>query len=105
MIVQCLLVLAAALSANAGNILLVFPVPSPSHAIFGNELAKAIVKKGHHVTMITAFPIKEDLQNYTEIVVTELAEFRESKQHVSTTISSYLTKRKRFKPLRVRSQL
>lgn len=78
------LLLASILDVNAANILFIFPVPSPSHQILGNELAKAAVKNGHHVTMITATPLGEKLQNYTEIVVEEMKEYKESKQNHDT---------------------
>lgn len=74
---SCLIV--TIFAANAANILVLFPVPSPSHQILGDELVKALLKKGHHVTMITPYGMKEKFKNYTEVLLEELVEYKESK--------------------------
>lgn len=71
--------LACVCVAKAANILFVFPIPSFSHQILGDELVKALIKKGHHVTMASPYKIKGKLDNYTEIVIEGMLEFKESK--------------------------
>lgn len=62
------------------NILVVFPIPCPSHHIFTTVLVKALVKKGHHVTMVSPYRMGEKLQNYKEIVVEGMVEYKEGKK-------------------------
>lgn len=79
--------LACIFAANAANILVVFPMPSRSHQILGEELTKALLKKGHHVTMASAYRVKEKLENFTGIYLDGLVEYKESKclQNVVST--------------------
>lgn len=80
----CLLFLASGLHLlQAENVLLVFPIPTMSHHIVGEELAKALVKKGHHVTIITPFHAKEKPQNYTEVIIEGIVEWKERKYSYS----------------------
>lgn len=58
-------------SSNAANILGVFPIPGRSHWVVYESLMKALVARGHNVTVITAFPQKSPLVNYTEIDVSK----------------------------------
>lgn len=74
-----LLCLLLACTAKAANILVVFPIPSRSHQILGDEIVKALIKKGHHVTMASPYGMKEESENYTEIVLEGLVEYKESK--------------------------
>lgn len=77
---MCLLFLVACLhSIQGGDVLVVFPVPTMSHHIVGETLAKALAKNGHHVTIITPFATKNKPHNYSEIVLAELVEWKESK--------------------------
>lgn len=69
--------------AQAGKLLFVVPFPSKSHHILGEELAKALLKRGHHVTMITSFHVNEKLSNYTEILLETASKFKQGKQNVS----------------------
>lgn len=71
--------LACVCAVNAANILALFPVPSFSHQILGNELVKAFIKEGHHVTMGSPYKMKEKLDNYTEIIFEGMVEYKESK--------------------------
>lgn len=72
-------------TVNAANILAVFPTPSPSHYILGSELIKGLIKKGHHVTMASPYKMTEKLDNYTDIVLEGMVEFKEGKQHYHST--------------------
>lgn len=64
---------------RTANILMVFPTPSRSHQILGDEIAKALLKKGHHVTTITPYPLGEELVNHTEIIPEALVLYKQSK--------------------------
>lgn len=68
-----------AYSVEAANILGVFPMPSPSHSVLGNALFKALAKKGHQVTMVSPYPLKEPVENYTDIYLDGMLEYKESK--------------------------
>lgn len=71
--------LACVYLADASNILAIFPVPSYSHQILGNELVKALIKNGHHVTLASPYHMKEKLDNYKEIILEGMVEYKESK--------------------------
>lgn len=64
---------------QCSNILVLFPFPSKSHHILGEALVKALVKGGHHVTMVTSFHVKEDLTNYTEVLLKNVVQWKERK--------------------------
>lgn len=70
--------LACVCVVNTANILAIFPMPSVSHQILGDELVKALIKKGHHVTMASPYKMKEKLENYTEVVFEGMVEYKES---------------------------
>lgn len=65
--------------ALADKILVVLPVPSKSHHILGEALAIALSKKGHELTVITAFPSGKHITNYTEVYYDGPVEFKERK--------------------------
>lgn len=58
---------------------MVFPVPSRSHQILGNKIAKALLKKGHNVTTIRPYPLGETLTNHTEIIPEGLLLYKQRK--------------------------
>lgn len=67
-----LVIFAGVLSAaNGANILGVFPVNGRSHWVVYESVMKALVARGHNVTVITSFPQKKPLANYTEIDLSE----------------------------------
>lgn len=57
---------------NSANILGIFHFPSQSHHILGSSLLKALAAKGHHVTMISAFPLKKPVKNYEDLALDEI---------------------------------
>lgn len=63
--------------AQCGNILIVFPFPSVSHHILGEQVARGLLKKGHHVTMITNYRVKDKLENYTEVILNGPTKWKE----------------------------
>ncbi|XP_022815547.1 UDP-glucuronosyltransferase 2B15-like [Spodoptera litura] len=52
-------VLISLCSCNAYKILAVFPVPSPSHGILGDNMVKHLLNAGHEVTYITPFASRQ----------------------------------------------
>lgn len=52
---------------NSVNILIIVPTASFSHQMPFQVLAKALVQKGHSITMIGTNPLKEPIENYTDI--------------------------------------
>lgn len=79
-LLSCVAVLLiAGCAVEAANILAVFPLPSPSHVVLGSALLKALARRGHHVTMLSAYPLKEPVENYTDIFLDGLLEYKESK--------------------------
>ncbi|XP_050462109.1 UDP-glucosyltransferase 2-like [Cataglyphis hispanica] len=49
------------------RILGVFPLQGKSHWIMQEELMKGLAKRGHQVDVITHFPLKKPIPNYTDI--------------------------------------
>lgn len=67
-----------ACNGDAANILGIFPIPSPSHHILGSALLKELAKRGHHVTMLSPYPFKKSVENYTDVYLDGMLEFKES---------------------------
>lgn len=57
---------------NGANILGVFFYPSPSHHMLGSTLMIELARKGHNVTMLSPFALKENVDNYTHVSTEEL---------------------------------
>jgi len=53
--------------ADGYRILGVFPINSKSHWIMMEEVMKGLASRGHQVDVITHFPLKKPIPNYTEI--------------------------------------
>lgn len=51
------------------NILGIFPVPGKSHYTVGEEILKSLAEKGHKIDVITHFPQKIKIPNYTDISI------------------------------------
>ncbi|XP_022175455.1 UDP-glucuronosyltransferase 2B10-like [Myzus persicae] len=62
-------VLGALSTTDSANILGVFPINGRSHWVVYESLMKALAARGHNVTVITSFPQKTPLANYTDIDV------------------------------------
>lgn len=54
---------------DASKVLLLLPFPGPSHFMMFKVFIEELVGRGHEVTSINAFPLKENLENYTEILI------------------------------------
>lgn len=78
------------LKCEPANILGVFPVPVFSHQSVFRKLSNALVKRGHHVTVITGLPVDEPhLDNYTEIDRREVAFLEREKLFAKEMDTSY----------------
>lgn len=55
------------LPASSLNILVLFPHPGKSHFDAFLPLVKALATRGHHMTVVSHFPRKAPLPNYTDI--------------------------------------
>lgn len=58
-------------SIESARILGVFPIPSRSHAILGHPIFVELAKRGHEVTFISPYPLKNPPNRYRDIVITE----------------------------------
>ncbi|KAL0818834.1 hypothetical protein ABMA28_008154 [Loxostege sticticalis] len=63
--------LSCTLVADAARILVVFPMPSPSHVILGDAVVKHLAAAGHDITYITPVPKKTFPQNVQQVDVSE----------------------------------
>ncbi|XP_050537199.1 UDP-glycosyltransferase UGT4-like [Daktulosphaira vitifoliae] len=61
--------LAANTMSKAANILVFAPMPFKSHFGGFQPLFQELTHRGHNVTVVSAFPLKKHLENYTDIVV------------------------------------
>ncbi|XP_053969154.1 UDP-glucosyltransferase 2-like [Anastrepha ludens] len=56
-------------SLNSAKILAMFPFDGRSQYICVENYLKALAKRGHEVTVISAFPQKQPLQNFTDVTI------------------------------------
>lgn len=55
--------------ADSARILCVFPSGSKSHVLGVQALMKNLVKRGHEITMVSAFPLSKPMENYRDVYV------------------------------------
>ncbi|XP_050072375.1 uncharacterized protein LOC126560460 [Anopheles maculipalpis] len=55
--------------AECGKILFLVPFPAPSHWLWIEHFVKELLSRGHEVTAITNFALKEPHRNYTEVLI------------------------------------
>lgn len=60
-------------AVNGANILAVFPLPLYSHTNTFMVALKALVVHGHNITMVSPYPQKKALTNWTDIVLSKTA--------------------------------
>ncbi|XP_037942675.1 UDP-glycosyltransferase UGT5-like [Teleopsis dalmanni] len=65
----CVLLIFATPFVSSLNVLGVLNFAARSHHIVGSSLMKALARKGHNVTVISPFPLKEPMANYHDINV------------------------------------
>lgn len=59
------------------KILGIFPTMGRSHFFMGEGMMKALHSAGHEVTMISAFPQKKPLANWTDVNLSGIVELME----------------------------
>jgi glucuronosyltransferase len=52
---------------HAARILGIFPIPGRSHFTFCGTIMKELASRGHQVTVLSPFPQKSPIPNYTDI--------------------------------------
>ncbi|XP_017771391.1 PREDICTED: UDP-glucuronosyltransferase 2C1-like [Nicrophorus vespilloides] len=82
MLLRSILLIFAATAANGARILGVFPFPSRSHTILGSALLRELASRGHEVTMISPFPLKNPPPNYNDVYLDGLLEMRNERMKV-----------------------
>ncbi|XP_049301320.1 uncharacterized protein LOC125774984 [Anopheles funestus] len=55
--------------AECGKILFLVPFPAPSHWLWIEHFVKELLSRGHEVTAITNFAMKDPHRNYTEVLI------------------------------------
>ncbi|XP_017771347.1 PREDICTED: UDP-glucuronosyltransferase 2C1-like [Nicrophorus vespilloides] len=91
MLLHSILLIFAATAASGARILGVFAFPSHSHAILGSALLRELASRGHEVTMISPFPLKNPPPNYNDVHLDGLVEMRNErlKEFMSPNCSSF----------------
>lgn len=66
---QILILLTLLGVASSSRILFLYPTPSKSHMLVAHSLSTSLAKRGHEITMLSAFPLDKEVQNHRDIVV------------------------------------
>lgn len=56
------------------KVLTIAPFSAKSHFAIASAIAKTLHKAGHDITMLSPFPLKRQLQNYTDISIAKTME-------------------------------
>ncbi len=56
------------------KVLTIAPFSAKSHFAIANAISKTLHKAGHNITMLSPFPLKKPLQNYTDVSVAKTME-------------------------------
>ena len=64
-----LLFVVCATECTASRILVLFPSPSRSHLVVMQGLTTALAERGHHVTVVSPFPLEKKMENYRDIKI------------------------------------
>ncbi|KAK0092119.1 hypothetical protein PV326_002159 [Microctonus aethiopoides] len=78
LLIQSLVILIIFLAFHCDNIeglkiLGIFPLPGRSHFIPNGQLMKALANRGHQVDVVSHFPLKKTIPNYTDISLAGLS--------------------------------
>lgn len=77
--ISVLLLLTILFYVKSARILGIFHMPSKSHHILGSKLLKSLAERGHEVTMVSPYPFKEKINNYTDIFLEDMLRYKEGK--------------------------
>ena len=69
-------------TAKAAKILAIFPFPGPSQYILVQPYLKALAAKGHEVSVISAFPQKQPINNFHDITIKNMLEDQQGKVRI-----------------------
>lgn len=64
---------------ESAKILAVFPFPGRSQYILVQPFLKTLAERGHKLTVINAYPGKENIENYRDVAVLEIHKIQECK--------------------------
>lgn len=53
-----------------GNILVISPLPSPSHHLWNKIISTELIRKGHNITMLSHDTEVKPISNFTVITMT-----------------------------------
>lgn len=73
----CILLFLAVSSSGGLKILGIFPTIGKSHFFTGEGIMKALHSAGHEVTVLSPFPQKKPMANWTDIDIPKLLEIGE----------------------------
>ncbi|XP_068632421.1 UDP-glycosyltransferase UGT5-like isoform X2 [Battus philenor] len=59
---------------NSARILGLFPHPGKSHQMVFEPLLRELAKRGHHITTVSFFPLKNPPENYTDVSLESISE-------------------------------
>ncbi|XP_018573405.1 UDP-glucuronosyltransferase 2B15-like [Anoplophora glabripennis] len=62
-------ILAVAACTESKKVLGIYSHPGKSHQIMGEVILKKLAERGHEVTMVSAYPLKNPIPNYKDIVL------------------------------------
>lgn len=66
--ISSIVLLALAISSGSGiKILGIFPTSGNSHFFVGQGIMKSLHSAGHEITMLSPFPQKKPMENWTDI--------------------------------------
>lgn len=65
--IQLMVIWNTIICAQCANILAIFPSPGYSQFILGKSLISKLLDNGHHVTVISAYKLDGQPENYTQI--------------------------------------
>lgn len=71
------------------NILVMFPFPGKSHFNSYVGLFKALANKGHNLTVISHFPLRNKIPNYRDIEIGGIESFFDTKLYKMVNISNF----------------
>lgn len=67
---------------KSAKILLLYPVPSPSHGILGETFARALSSKGHEITFVSPYTMKQECPNCKHILADGIIDKVESNNYL-----------------------
>ena len=72
------LLIVCAQQCHSAKILMMYPSPSKSHLLIGQSVAKELAKRGHKITVVSSFPLDNQLENYRDIFIKPIDNFQDS---------------------------